>query len=36
MRNFQQKLKEEVSREFEEINKDKLLPIIERIENESK
>jgi hypothetical protein len=36
MRNFQQKLKEEVSREFEEINKDKLLPIIERIEKESK
>jgi hypothetical protein len=30
---FQQKLKEEVSSEFEQVNKDKLLPIIERIEN---
>ena len=34
MRNFQQKLKEEISREFEEVNKVKLLPIIEGIEQE--
>ena len=34
MRSFQQKLKEEICNEFEEVNKDKLLPIIERIEQE--
>ncbi len=33
-RNFQQKIKEEVCNEFEEVNKVKLLPIIERIEQE--
>jgi hypothetical protein len=34
MRSFQQKLKEEICNDFEEVNKDKLLPIIERIEQE--
>jgi hypothetical protein len=34
MRSFQQKLKEKVGWDFEEVNKVKLLPIIERIEQE--
>ena len=34
MRNFQQKIKEKICKEFEEVNKVKLLPIIERIEQE--
>lgn len=33
-RSFQQKIKEEIYNEFEEVNKVKLLPIIERIEQE--
>lgn len=34
MKSFQLKLIETVDREFEDVNKDKLLPIIERIEQE--
>lgn len=34
MRRFQHKLKEEVDREFEPVNRNNLIPIIEQIEHE--
>jgi hypothetical protein len=34
MGDLKQKLQEEICNEFEEVNKDKLLPIIERINQE--